>query len=235
MSWVFRTSVFSDLEETDPDLPEHCTVMIVGAGAAGVGVGKRLAKAGRGDFLLLEQAVDLDQELRRGAHACGVWSHIRFDAALRRACWDAAHAMWRLRASRGNVTANFLVLATGRTQPSVLPNIHGRDGRSLAQTRAEPGQCSYPGGTVPEFPNLFAALGACDQLDLVAGGLNLFARKGIREFEVRADLASDRRPKRFQAQDYHLTVGHLYHGDPRYREVEMVPVPSAVGSERLAP
>jgi cation diffusion facilitator CzcD-associated flavoprotein CzcO len=532
MSWLFRTSVDSYLEETDPDLPEHCTVVIVGTGFAGLGAGMRLAKAGRGDFLLLERATDvggvwrdntypgarcdvpsrlysysfrrcgswtwtysaqpdIQAYLRRCAHESGVYPHIRFDTALRGADWDAAHAVWRLRTSRGTMTANFLVLATGTLAEPAIPNIHGldsfagrvfhsarwdhahdlmgrrvgvigngasaiqfiphvqanaaqlvsfqrnpawvvhqrlrrrgpisralnlvpgwdrlsrtamyltsellwwkfivhparqagmtdhakrnmtkvisdpvlqaqltpgyrlgckrmlvssnyypalaadnarvvtdeivevepngvrtadgelhqldtlilgtgfrvtdnpvfnlvrgRDGRSLAQTWAAEGHRAYLGATVSGFPNLFTVLGPNAgsahssavymieaELNLITSGLNFFSRKGIREFEVRPEVEAAwqqriaaanetavwtsgcssfyldaagrnavlwpepgwrfrRATKRFQPQDYHLTVGQPYHGDPRYREVEKVPVPSAVGSERLAP
>ncbi|HEY3604615.1 MAG TPA: NAD(P)/FAD-dependent oxidoreductase [Sporichthyaceae bacterium] len=533
MSLFFRPSADSGLAEVDPDLPEHCTVVIVGTGFGGLGAGLRLARAGRGDFVLLERADDIGgvwrdntypgarcdvpsrlysysfrrphswtttyapqseilDYLRRCAQDGGVWPHIRFGTELQGADWDAAHSMWRLRTNRGAMTANFLVLATGTLAEPVMPNIagldsfpgtvfhsarwnhshdlvgrrvgvigsgasaiqfipqvqaaaaelvsfqrspawvvrqikprrvgpisrglnripgwdramrallhltcetmwwkynvhpkrsaaateharrhlkgsitdpglqaqltpdyrlgckrllisstyypaldaanarvvttdiaavepagvrtadgalhevdtlilgtgfratdhpvfslvRGRDGRSLAQTWATEGHRAHLGTTVSGFPNLFVVQGPNAgsphvsavymieaQLNLIISGLTMFARKGIREFDVRPEVeaawqqrlaASNensvwisgcssyyldaagrnavlwpepgwrfrRATKRFQPHDYHLTVGQPYYGDPRYREVENVPVPSAVGSERLAP
>jgi cation diffusion facilitator CzcD-associated flavoprotein CzcO len=533
MSLFFRTSADAGPAETDPDLPEHATVVIVGTGFGGLGAGLRLARAGRGDFLLLERADDVGgvwrdntypgascdvpsrlysysflrphtwtrtyaeqpeilEYLRRCAQDSGVWPHIRFGTELQGADWDAAHSMWRLTTSRGRMTANFLVLATGTLAEPALPdiagldsfagtvfhsarwnhshdlagrrvgvigsgasaiqfiphvqataaelvsfqrspawvvrplkprrpglfsralnvipgwnravrgllyltcealwwkfNVHpkrstaateharrhltgsivdptlaahltpdyrlgckrllissayypalsaanarvvttdiaaveptgvrtadgelhqvdtlilgtgfrttdhpvfalvrGRDGRSLAQTWATEGHRAYLGSTVSGYPNLFLVQGPNAgsphvsavymieaQLNLISSGLNMFIHKGIREFEVSADVEAAwqrriaaanensvwisgcssyyldaagrnavlwpepswrfrRATKRFRPHDYHLTVGQPYHGDPRYREVEKVPVPSAVGSERLAP
>jgi cation diffusion facilitator CzcD-associated flavoprotein CzcO len=533
MSLFFRTSTDFGAADVDPDLPEHCTVVIVGTGFGGLGAGLRLARAGRGDFVLLERANDIGgvwrdntypgarcdvasrmysysfrrphtwsttyaqqpeilDYLRHCARDSGVWPHIRFGTELQGADWDAAHSMWHLRTSRGTMTANFVVLATGTLAEPVLPNIagldsfagtvfhsarwnhshelagrrvgvigsgasaiqfipqvqaaaaelvsfqrsptwvvralkprrvgpitrvlnrmpgwdramravlyytcealwwkfnvhpkrsgaateqarrhitrsidepglqeqltprhklgckrllisnnyypalaaanarvvtadiagvepagvrtadgalhevdtlilgtgfrttdhpvfgrvRGRDGASLAQTWATQGHRAYLGATVSGFPNLFLVQGPNGgsphvsavymieaQLNLIMSGLKMFAQKGIREFEVRPEVEAAwqeriaagnqnsvwvsgctsyyldgagrnavlwpepgwrfrKATKRFQPHDYHLTVGQPYHGDPRYREVENVPVPSAVGSERLAP
>ncbi|HEY2831345.1 MAG TPA: hypothetical protein VGJ14_02890 [Sporichthyaceae bacterium] len=233
MSWLFRTSIDSDVEEIDPDLPEHCTVAILGTGLAGLGTGIRLAKAGRGDFVLLEQAIGVRANVRRRALESGVWAHIRFGTELRAAEWDAVHSWWRLRTNRGSMTANFLLVTTEDVSGSVC----GRDGRSLQQVWAHEGGRAYPAAAVSGFPNLFLA--HQEQIRMISSGLKLFAAKGIREFEVRSEVETERPPRRlgrhFYPHDYHLTVGQPRSGDPRYRPGGEVPRPSAVGAERLAP
>jgi glycine/D-amino acid oxidase-like deaminating enzyme len=211
MSWLFRTLIDSDMEDIDTDLPEHCTVVILGTGPAALGTATRLAKAGRGDFVLLEPAIGVRANVRRRAQECGVWMHVRFGVELREADWDAAHSCWRLRTNRGSMTATFLLLST----EAVSGSVHGRDGCSLS-----PG----PSATVPGFPNLFLAREP--QIRLISSALKMFAAKGIREFEVRPHVAAaSAGARRFHPHDYHLT----------YRQVERVPRPSAVGAERLAP
>jgi hypothetical protein len=211
MSWLFRTSIDSDMEEIDTDLPEHCTVVILGTDPAGLGTAIRLAKAGRGDFVLLERSIGVPGTVRRRAQESGVWTHIRFGIELRDADGDAARSWWRVRTNRGSMTATFLLVST----EDVSGSVHGRDGRSLPPVST---------ATVPGFPNLFLAHEP--QIRLISSALKLFATKGIREFEVRPHVAmAHATARRFHSHDYYLTS----------RQVERVPRPSAVGAERLAP
>jgi cation diffusion facilitator CzcD-associated flavoprotein CzcO len=54
-----------------------------------------------------------------------------------------------------------LVVATGfhATDPPIAEHVHGRDGRSLAQTWAAGGMAAYKGTTVHGFPNYFSIVG----------------------------------------------------------------------------
>ena len=54
-----------------------------------------------------------------------------------------------------------LVVATGfhATDPPLAEHVHGRDGRSLAETWAAGGMAAYKGTTVHGFPNYFSIVG----------------------------------------------------------------------------
>jgi cation diffusion facilitator CzcD-associated flavoprotein CzcO len=63
--------------------------------------------------------------LRACAREAGVLPHIRFDAELLDAAWDAAAAVWRITTARGSLTADFLVLGTGALVEPALPDVPG--------------------------------------------------------------------------------------------------------------
>ncbi|MGQ0846450.1 MAG: flavin-containing monooxygenase [Sporichthyaceae bacterium] len=95
-----------------------------------------------------------------------------------------------------------IVLGTGFrvTDNPTFDLVRGRDGRSLAQTWADGGARAYLGTSVRGFPNLFLLLGPnanspisavemieC-QLRFVVGAVRHLARRGLRRFEVRAEV-----------------------------------------------
>jgi cation diffusion facilitator CzcD-associated flavoprotein CzcO len=94
-----------------------------------------------------------------------------------------------------------IICATGFhvTNTHIAQYIHGRDGRSLAESW-QAGPHAYYGTTVSGFPNLFLLIGPNtglghnsmvfmieSQLRYILDGLHLMERKNIRVLEVRAD------------------------------------------------
>lgn len=95
-----------------------------------------------------------------------------------------------------------IILATGFniTGNDGLNRIHGRDGRSLAQTWAANGMSTHLGTTVSGFPNFYLILGPNSaiytsqvvtieaQVDYIMAALNLMDRRNLRSLEVRAEV-----------------------------------------------
>lgn len=65
--------------------------------------------------------------LERVTDRFGVREQIAFGARVDQARWDAAARRWRLRTSRGRLTADVLVAATGPLSDPALPDIAGLD------------------------------------------------------------------------------------------------------------
>jgi cation diffusion facilitator CzcD-associated flavoprotein CzcO len=63
--------------------------------------------------------------LRTCAREAGVLPHIRYDAELLDAAWDADERLWRITTARGVLTADFLVMGTGALVEPALPDIPG--------------------------------------------------------------------------------------------------------------
>lgn len=61
----------------------------------------------------------------RVAEAEGVLPHVRFGCDVEDAAWDEAAALWRLRTSRGPLTARVLIAAPGGLSEPSLPDIPG--------------------------------------------------------------------------------------------------------------
>ena len=55
----------------------------------------------------------------------GVRDRVRFGTALERAAWDAAAGVWRVATSRGAMTAEVLVTATGALSEPAVPDLPG--------------------------------------------------------------------------------------------------------------
>ncbi len=55
----------------------------------------------------------------------GVRDRVRFGTALERAAWDAAAGVWRVETSRGAMTAEVLVTATGALSEPAVPDLPG--------------------------------------------------------------------------------------------------------------
>jgi cation diffusion facilitator CzcD-associated flavoprotein CzcO len=66
--------------------------------------------------------------LRKVAHDFGVTPHIRLGCEVQGADWDEAARRWRLQTSRGPLTAQVLVGATGGLSAPALPDIPGLEG-----------------------------------------------------------------------------------------------------------
>ena len=58
----------------------------------------------------------------------GLREHLIFGAEVLRADWDAGPARWRLRTSRGELTADVLICASGPLSEPSLPDVPGLDG-----------------------------------------------------------------------------------------------------------
>ena len=56
-----------------------------------------------------------------------VRGHVRFGAEVTEACWDEAALRWRLRTSRGALTADVMVVAAGPLSEPSVPDIPGLD------------------------------------------------------------------------------------------------------------
>ena len=65
--------------------------------------------------------------LRRCAKNFGVLPHIRFNHEVTSAEWDDSAARWRIETSRGNYTADALVMAAGALSEPALPRLKGLD------------------------------------------------------------------------------------------------------------
>ena len=93
-----------------------------------------------------------------------------------------------------------IVVATGFhvTDSPTFEKIHGRDGRTLAQTFADGGQQAYKGTTIANFPNMFFLVGPNtglghssmvymieSQIAYVADAIATMRRRGLRTVEVR--------------------------------------------------
>ncbi|MGW0173482.1 flavin-containing monooxygenase [Rhodococcus sp. NPDC003322] len=65
--------------------------------------------------------------LKDVATRSGVRARTVFDCELQEAHWDQAAALWRIRTSRGEVTAEVLIAATGALSAPNLPDIEGLD------------------------------------------------------------------------------------------------------------
>ena len=63
--------------------------------------------------------------LERVADRYGLRGSIRFEATMTEARWDASRARWRIRTSRGDLTADVLVSAAGPLSAPALPDIPG--------------------------------------------------------------------------------------------------------------
>lgn len=63
--------------------------------------------------------------LERVTDTFGLRPHIRFDSELLRASWDDERRHWRLRTSRGELTADLVVSATGPLSDPRLPDVPG--------------------------------------------------------------------------------------------------------------
>lgn len=63
--------------------------------------------------------------LRACAAEEGVQQRIRLGCSLHEARWDGDAALWRLRTSKGSVTASVLVIATGRFSEPKIPRLAG--------------------------------------------------------------------------------------------------------------
>ncbi|NLE78572.1 MAG: NAD(P)/FAD-dependent oxidoreductase [Rhodococcus sp.] len=66
--------------------------------------------------------------LRKVADETGVADRVVTDCELVEARWDEAETVWRLKTSRGSLTATVLVAATGALSTPSIPNIPGLDG-----------------------------------------------------------------------------------------------------------
>lgn len=113
-----------------------------------------------------------------------------------------------VRGSDGTETeADVIILATGfHTHRFLWPiDVHGRGGRSLGEVWAEGDGHAYLGITVPDFPNMFLALGPgtalghggsiitiseC-QMRYIVGLIATMAEQGIRSVEVRAEVEAE--------------------------------------------
>jgi cation diffusion facilitator CzcD-associated flavoprotein CzcO len=63
--------------------------------------------------------------LERVTDRYGLRRNIRFEATMTEARWDASRARWRIRTSRGDLTADVLVSAAGPLSAPALPDIPG--------------------------------------------------------------------------------------------------------------
>ena len=63
--------------------------------------------------------------LERVTDSYGLRGRIRFEVAMTEARWDAGRAHWRIRTSRGDLTADVLVSAAGPLSEPALPDIPG--------------------------------------------------------------------------------------------------------------
>lgn len=66
--------------------------------------------------------------IRRVASEHGVMPHIRFRTELEQAAWDPAVRCWRVRTSRGELRARFLVAGSGPLHEPKLPDVPGLAG-----------------------------------------------------------------------------------------------------------
>ena len=66
--------------------------------------------------------------LERVTDRYGLRGSIRFEATMTEARWDASRARWRIRTSRGDLTADVLVSAAGPLSAPALPDIPGLAG-----------------------------------------------------------------------------------------------------------
>jgi cation diffusion facilitator CzcD-associated flavoprotein CzcO len=65
--------------------------------------------------------------IRKVASDTGVIGHVRFNCNLEEASWDEAAQRWRLRTSRGEVSARVLIAAGGPLSEPSIPNLNGLD------------------------------------------------------------------------------------------------------------
>ncbi|MEP7091208.1 MAG: NAD(P)/FAD-dependent oxidoreductase, partial [Nocardioidaceae bacterium] len=70
---------------------------------------------------------EIQAYIRRVAEESGVLDRFWFETSLEEARWDQAASVWRIRTSRGEVTADVLVLATGALSDPKTPDIDGID------------------------------------------------------------------------------------------------------------
>lgn len=71
---------------------------------------------------------EIQQYLRDCAREEGLLAHLHFHANMEEARWDDDAALWRVRTSAGDFTAQFLVTATGHLADEAYPAIPGLDG-----------------------------------------------------------------------------------------------------------
>src|SRR5437763_486491 len=95
--------------------------------------------------------------LRRVARDYGVLPHVRFGDAVTGAAWDERALRWRIDTTRGCLTADALVLATGPLSEPVVPDLPG-----LARFRGPAFHSARwdPGGGLPAKPVAGLATGA---------------------------------------------------------------------------
>jgi cation diffusion facilitator CzcD-associated flavoprotein CzcO len=71
------------------------------------------------------QQPEIFDYLRRLTDRCGVRPHVRFGAELLGAAWDETALLWRIRTSRGELTANVLVAGMGPLSDPSIPDLPG--------------------------------------------------------------------------------------------------------------
>ena len=68
---------------------------------------------------------EIQAYLRHCAEHYGITPHIRFDTESRGAEWDEVDGRWRITTSRGNLTADILILGQGPLSDPAMPQIPG--------------------------------------------------------------------------------------------------------------
>ena len=71
---------------------------------------------------------DIREYLERLADTFGLRQHIRFNTEVEQAMWDREELRWTVQTSRGTLTADMVVSATGPLSAPSLPDIPGLDG-----------------------------------------------------------------------------------------------------------
>ncbi|HKP74473.1 MAG TPA: NAD(P)/FAD-dependent oxidoreductase, partial [Longimicrobiaceae bacterium] len=70
---------------------------------------------------------EIQAYLKRCAEKYGVLPHVRFGHEVRGAAWDEAARRWRIDTSKGSLTAQVLVMASGALSDPLIPDLPGLD------------------------------------------------------------------------------------------------------------
>jgi cation diffusion facilitator CzcD-associated flavoprotein CzcO len=121
---------------------------------------------------------EIRRYLERVTDRLGLRPHLRLGTELAQARWDRAAARWRLRTSRGPLTADVLVLAGGPLSEPSLPDIDGLDGFPgpvFHSARWDHG-CELAGKRIAVVGTGASAIQIVPALAEVAGQVTLFQR-----------------------------------------------------------
>jgi cation diffusion facilitator CzcD-associated flavoprotein CzcO len=121
---------------------------------------------------------EIQSYLRRVAHESGVLDRFRFDTDVEQARWDGAESLWKVRTSRGDLTADLIVSAAGALSDPRVPDLEGLDsfGGQVFHSARWRHDVDLAGRRVAVVGTGASAIQIVPQIAAVAGHLDVYQR-----------------------------------------------------------